>query len=519
MTSEIFDYVGVAFGVGLVKIVRRAIWKIRLQRIAQVSAITLLGLGLRIFLLGNARLWYDESGSVWMAQLPWEKMIAATAGDVHPPLYLAILWAWVRMAGTSEAAARLPSVIFSMLCIPLTYLIARRLKLSNSTALVAAGLMAVLPSQLNYAQEARMYSLLTLEFGLALYAALSRRWWLFGLSLCLGYWTHNYGLLYAVTANLVALWQIKTDLGKEDRSVILEELAYWFTCNVFAVVAWLPWLPSLLGQMHLVRGRFWIQIVTPGTVLYTVYMMVWAFAAGDTLQSSAAFLMFGALAFSTWRAIHARSRAALLCLMAVVVSLAVPVIISVVWNPILLPRGLMPATVPLCMFLAWALFDGLSNQRRLIVALLALPTLLAASALYYVNVVDQKSESLVLSRIDFKPGDIVYHVNDASQMVAHLYLPASWPQYELPSTWDDVGDMSDATKAAFGFQIAPLQSLTFHRAWVVYAASAMTAEAEDQTVKALLAQYVYEVIYDHQTNVTHEAIYLVWNYRLGRGVP
>src|SRR6185436_2315823 len=144
----------------------------------------------------------------------------------------------------------------------------------------------------------------------------------------------------------------------------------------------------------------------------------------------AALLGMGALAFASWRAARLKVRGPLVCLVVVLAALAVPVAISVAWNPILLPRGLVPAAVPLCILLAWALFDGVSQQRRLLVTLLVAPTLAAAAVLYYVNVVEPKDDSLVLNYVDWKPGDVVYHVNDASMMLAHTYAPASWPQYQ-----------------------------------------------------------------------------------------
>ena len=99
---------------------------LRSLTIHPLAIVTGLALALRLLLLGQAHLWYDEAGSVWMASLPWDKMIAATASDTHPPGYLALLWAWVRIAGTSEAAVRLPSAMASLLCVPLAYAIARR---------------------------------------------------------------------------------------------------------------------------------------------------------------------------------------------------------------------------------------------------------------------------------------------------------------------------------------------------------------------------------------------------------
>ena len=478
-----------------------------------LALITAVGLALRLVLLGNARLWYDEAGSAWMASLPFDRMLAATAGDAHPPLYLVLLWSWIRVAGAGEAAVRLPSVVASVLCIPLAYAIAQRLQLSRQVALASAALVAVLPAQLYYAQEARMYALLTLLVSLALYAALGRQWWLLGLALAAGYWTHNYGLLFAVPINVVAVAVI---LRWRPRS--WADPLWWLWANVLAFGAWLPWLSVLAGQMREVAAGYWLQAVTPGSVLYALYMIVWAFSPGPGLQAHAALLAYGAITFAAWRAVRARHGAALCCLVFVAIAMAVPVIASQIWTPILLFRGLLPAGIPLCILLAWAFVDGLDARRRAVVWLLVLPTLLIAGALYYVHVPAQKDDAVILNQISWKPGDILYHVNDGTLQLAHIYAPAAWPQYELPAAgWRDAGALSDATRAAYGVQLAPIGELSWRRAWVLYAANPMTAEAEDRAVRALLSSYLHQTIYERRDTMTHQAIYLVWNK--GIGVP
>lgn len=479
-------------------------------RIRPIALITLAGLALRLLWLGNARLWYDEAGSLWMATLPWERMIAATAGDTHPPLYLALLWAWIRVAGESAFALRLPSALASTLCIPLTYAIAQRLRLSGPVCMVAAALAAMLPAQLYYAQEARMYSLLTLEINLALYAALARRWWLFGLALAAGYWTHNYGLLFAVPLNLMALvsaWRAE----KRRWNVIM---CLWFNAIAFAL--WLPWLSALAGQMRDVAAGYWLQPITPGAVLYVLYMIIWAFTPGAALQAHAAWLVFGALVFALWRAWR-DPRLRVVCGF-LVVAVAMPVIVSVAWSPVLLFRGLLPASIPICILFARAFVHGLSARRQAIIQLLVLPTLLMADVLHFVHAPEQKGDAEIFRYVDFRPGDVIYHANDGSLQIAQAYTP-NWPHYELPATWRDMGVLSPATRAAYGVQIAPLESLTWNRAWLIYAANPMTSTAEDQAIADLLEHYVYETIYDRRDTMTHQAVYLIWNYRLGPGVP
>src|SRR3972149_1208497 len=160
-----------------------------------LSLLLAIAAALRLAGLGDAALWYDESGSVWMATLPFPRMTAATGGDTPPPLYFAILWLWVRIGGTSEFWVRVPSLLFSLAIIPLAWRLAKRLNLPYSAPLAGAGLVTVSTAQIHYAQEARMYSLLAVMVLIGLFAALDQRWWLFGLALAALCWTHNYGLL------------------------------------------------------------------------------------------------------------------------------------------------------------------------------------------------------------------------------------------------------------------------------------------------------------------------------------
>ena len=77
------------------------------------------------------------------------------------PLYFVLLKFWMLLFGDSEAALRAPSLLTSLLVIPVTYVIGVR-AFSRGTALVGAVLLTLSPLQLYFAQEARMYMLLTL---------------------------------------------------------------------------------------------------------------------------------------------------------------------------------------------------------------------------------------------------------------------------------------------------------------------------------------------------------------------
>lgn len=77
--------------------------------------------------------------------------------DVHPPLYFLLMHLWIRVAGQSEFVLRFPSVIASMLVLPLLFSLASAL-LSREAGLWAALLAATSPFYTWHAQEARMYA-------------------------------------------------------------------------------------------------------------------------------------------------------------------------------------------------------------------------------------------------------------------------------------------------------------------------------------------------------------------------
>ncbi|MDQ4148794.1 MAG: glycosyltransferase, partial [Actinomycetota bacterium] len=130
-----------------------------------VIALTLLGAALRLYGLDSQSLWLDEGISLWHAQrenIP-QMLASVSKGDVHPPLYFAILHLWLRLSTTDSVFwIRLLSVIASCLTIPLAYGLARRLY-GEMAGFLSALLLAVSPLSVHFAQEARPYALLGLS--------------------------------------------------------------------------------------------------------------------------------------------------------------------------------------------------------------------------------------------------------------------------------------------------------------------------------------------------------------------
>ena len=135
-----------------------------------VITITLVGGLLRVLLLGTKGMWLDETFSVWMAShsvvdmLEWIVRI-----DQHPPLYYLLLHYWIALNGDTPYSVRLLSVLFGAGTIPIIYLIGKRMS-GVVMGLVAAVLLALSLYNIYFAQETRMYTLLTFNAAVAIYA-------------------------------------------------------------------------------------------------------------------------------------------------------------------------------------------------------------------------------------------------------------------------------------------------------------------------------------------------------------
>jgi hypothetical protein len=84
------------------------------------------------------------------------------------------MFAWVSLVGDSELSLRLPSLVFGLLSIVLSWAIARRYT-DPTTALLTALLLSLSPVHIWYSQEARVYAPLLFLVLLALFAFLELR--------------------------------------------------------------------------------------------------------------------------------------------------------------------------------------------------------------------------------------------------------------------------------------------------------------------------------------------------------
>ncbi len=132
-------------------------------------AIIILGGLLRLHQIGSKGLWLDEAFSVWMGRQPLNEMFGwLLKVDQHPPLYYTILHFWLAF-GDEAAVVRAFSALVSTLTIPVVYWLGHQVG-GRTIALLVAFILALSPFHVRFAQETRMYALLTLNASLAMLA-------------------------------------------------------------------------------------------------------------------------------------------------------------------------------------------------------------------------------------------------------------------------------------------------------------------------------------------------------------
>jgi mannosyltransferase len=142
---------------------RIRVWLARDWFALALSAIVLLGAGLRFYALDYQSLWTDEIFSLITTDPAsvfgevWDRVLA----DTHPPIYYLCLWLWSTLFGQSAIAARLPSAFFGVLTVCAAAILPGP-SLSRTSRLAFPLLIAISPGAVWYARETRSYALLLL---------------------------------------------------------------------------------------------------------------------------------------------------------------------------------------------------------------------------------------------------------------------------------------------------------------------------------------------------------------------
>ena len=223
-----------------------------------VAAMTAIAGAVRM--VSTRGLWVDEAITVAQARLPFGTMLdELQATDVHPPLHHAMVWVLVRVAGTSEAVVRSPSIAAGALLVPAVFGLANALY-GRRTGLLAGAMVCVAPFAVWYSQEARMYSLFMLLATVSLWAQIAAirgdgrwAWAAYAVSTAAMVWTQWFAIVPIAAQQLVfaGVWLRR----RHDHAARRRFLSMWAVALGASLVLVLPVIPLALDQIGAYTDR------------------------------------------------------------------------------------------------------------------------------------------------------------------------------------------------------------------------------------------------------------------------
>lgn len=431
--------------------------------IAAVLAATLLGALLRLYHLGALSLWGDEIFSVRAAQWPWHTLIRSATHDheINMVLYYALLHGWVALFGDGDAVVRAPSAIFSIASIPLVFLLTKELlrpyRYASWAGVGAAWLLALNAYSVQFAQEARSYSMVVFFVILSTYlmaravsahnTKVRKRYWVgYVVAIVAAVYAHIFAALVlgAQLAILLVLW-----LRDRRRFSTVQVLgACLALVAAIAPVAWivavggdkLTWVPPLTWDY--LYGRFLHNITGAGQAFLTVVVLALAFVGAGF----ACYRLYHGDREEVWRLS--------LILACCLVPFLVVIDYSVLVRPIFVDRFLM-LIQPFLIVLVVLCLLGLANQRSLIPRLAGLTAFVLVIGMTFAATLDYyshfKKEDIrgaaqyVSERFDARNDGVLYFIGRTDNMIQH-YEPQLVPAVPT-SDWNGLTD--SGTEAQF----------------------------------------------------------------------
>jgi mannosyltransferase len=399
-----------------------------------ILSLTILGLFLRLFQLGEWSFWHDEALTVLLARKLPSELIHITASDVHPPLYFLLVKAFM-LFGQSEFIIRLPSALCSAGSIFILYLLGRDL-FDERVGQVGAFIIAISPLQLFYAQEARMYAqllLLTVFSSWCFTRALRSDnilWWgLFTLGATLASYTAYFALPVFLAMGLYVLL-----VDKRPKRIL-----HFVVAIGVVTLLYLPWIGIFFTQTRSVFDSYWIARPSPLTIFtaLSAFFVSYSLPSLWIAVSLAVTLLIIFVVLNDVRHALAESsmdaRSLVWLLLWGFVPLLGTYLVSLL-RPIFQIRTVITASPVFYLLVAW----GITRvRRRRLNLLLSLPTLvmmLVSVLNFYFNPSFAKPpwrQAAYYVQERAQPGDVVLHTSDGSFLpflsyepnVEHILLP------------------------------------------------------------------------------------------------
>jgi hypothetical protein len=266
--------------------------------------------------------WIDEGLSVGIASHPLFDIPGLLVQDGSPPLYYMLLHGWMDMVSHRVVDVHWFSVLWALLCIPVAWWAGTSV-FDRLTGWLFAVFVALCPFLTDYAQEARMYSLVALlgiaSIGFFLNAYLRGRRAFripFGITLAALIYTHNWGLFLGFSmAVCIAIMWTALPAGDPGRPRLLKDALLGFGITF---VLYLPWIPTFLEQLRH-TGAPWSDRPSFNALVHAADLVTGSFGATIVIL-----LAGGAGIAALWKSDRFDRRVTIPCLLVMTI---VPVLI------------------------------------------------------------------------------------------------------------------------------------------------------------------------------------------------
>lgn len=245
-------------------------------------AILLLAAALRFYRAGEMSLRADEAVNLLLAlKEPSEIIRAFITDDPHQPLYYLILHFWMRGAGTTELAARFPTIFAGVVLVALVYVLGRQLFPRHATvARVAAALAAINPALIWDAQDVYMYALLAPTLLVSFIAFLRAMqpdvawtdWIVYVIASAASLHLHYFAAFALVAQGAVWFFFVVT------RQLPARKTIAWISASGAVVLLFLPWLVVAFPLLTSFKTNFLIAASVPEMLIRALN----AFTVGRT---------------------------------------------------------------------------------------------------------------------------------------------------------------------------------------------------------------------------------------------
>jgi uncharacterized membrane protein len=177
--------------------------------------------------------------------------------DVHPPLYYILLYLWAQAFGSSITVVRGFSAFASLLSLPCIYYLCIELFKDQKFGYIAMAIFSVLPFQIIYAQEARMYSLQTLTILVSSIMILrairinkAKDWLLYSIAVCISIYVHFFSVFTILGQGVYVL--------AVERFKISRKFLAFCVFSSLGILSILPWFLTLVSNNSFSKAS-WVE--------------------------------------------------------------------------------------------------------------------------------------------------------------------------------------------------------------------------------------------------------------------